>query len=64
MFKMDNLFRHDLAASILISWNANLDITDINGCTPLHLDTTNGFYKITRMLLLNGADKSIQTIKG
>ena len=44
---------------LLIEKEANIDIQDINGNTPLITAVMYNNYKITKLLLKNGADKSI-----
>ncbi|MFI4956396.1 MAG: ankyrin repeat domain-containing protein [Gammaproteobacteria bacterium] len=43
---------------LLLAYNANIDIKDVNGKTPLHIAASNGMLEILDHLLSKGADKN------
>lgn len=54
----------EMAASVLISWKAEINCRDSHGYTPLHLAAIAGNPRITRILMLKGANQNISDYKG
>jgi ankyrin repeat protein len=57
---------------MLIDGDADLNVTDINGCTPLHVACTSvstnmmreGSLEVIRVLILAGADTQVRDAEG
>jgi ankyrin repeat protein len=55
---------NEMAASVLLSWDLEKDYPDADGSTPLHLAVIAGNCRITRNLLLKGANRHVLDLKG
>ena len=49
---------------LLLAWNHPTDVQDHDGLTPLHLGTMAGNIRIVRYLLMKGAQRTMEDMKG
>lgn len=53
-----------ITGMLLIVWNEELDLQDVEDFTPLHLAVLSSSYKLVRNLVIMGADMTIKDKKG
>lgn len=53
-----------LTGMLLIVWNEEIDLQDVEDFTPLHLAVLSSSYKLIRNLIIMGADTKIKDKKG